>query len=113
MNEKKRKKRSAKANGLGERLAFARGLSGLSAGALDFVAGRTTGHAGNIEAGRRLRVGGDILSSYARALGVTIDWLQDGVGEAPTLESVQAAIVPAIAMAEEREAAKAAQQKAA
>lgn len=72
---------------LGERLAYARKAKNLSARALSIRAGlRAAAHVGLIERGTVKKPSGHTLGKLATALGVSIEWLLDGDGQAPTAE---------------------------
>jgi|SRR5580704_12250039 hypothetical protein len=77
------------------RLKFARTLAHLPAREMDRLAGKTPGHAGLIEA----RPGSDAmagtLAAYADVLGLSLDWLVRGQGDAPTADSVREAVATA------------------
>jgi transcriptional regulator with XRE-family HTH domain len=75
-----------------ERLKFARQLTGLSARRLAELAGVSPGYPGHLETGRRQNPPSAALSDIARVLGTTMDWLLNGVGEAPTEEAAKAAV---------------------
>lgn len=81
---------------LGGRVERLRGLTGLSARELDALAGLRAGHSRMIETGR---VQGGIeartVSQIAGVFGVTIDWLYEGVGTAPTAEALRKAVTAA------------------
>lgn len=77
---------------LSTRLGWARKLAGLSSRELDRLAGLTLGHAHLIESGRRPRVEVDTARGLARALGVSLDWLADGVGATPSEEQIVVAV---------------------
>jgi len=63
---------------ISSRLSHARQLAGISAKALDRLAGLTPGHTSAIENGTKLEVSAATVSKLAAALGVSIDWLVDG-----------------------------------
>ena len=78
---------------VGVRLKDARELVVLSARELDRLAGlRAEGHTSLIESGVVQNVTMDTAGKLASALGLTLDWLVSGRGEAPTAPSVQAAV---------------------
>lgn len=81
-------------NSIGVRLRLARGLAvGLSGRELDRLAGRAEGHCGLIEADTTERPrASDVLASYARVLGVSLDWLVMGLGAEPAEASVRASV---------------------
>ena len=75
------------------RLRHARELAErLSARELDRLANRTEGHANLIEVDPEARPRVDVLTSYADVLGISLDWLVRGQGEAPRAEDVRAAV---------------------
>lgn len=67
------------------RLAWARKRADLSAFELSITAGLTGSHTGLIERGTVARPQADTLSALAGVLGVTLDWLQSGVGDLATV----------------------------
>jgi transcriptional regulator with XRE-family HTH domain len=77
---------------LAGRLRAARTLAGLSGRALDKLAGRKEGHASVIESRPDGAVKAAVAMAYARALGVSLEWLVDGKGEPPTRESLARAV---------------------
>lgn len=78
-----------------ERLRAARELAGISCRTLDALAGITPGHTSAIEAGRRGNPESRTAIALAHALGLTIDWLLLGDGDAPTEMGVRAAVAKA------------------
>lgn len=74
---------------LPERLAWARGAAGLSARGLDRKAGLHGGHTQLIESGRRVDPSSETVKRLARALGISIDWLIDGNGMAPSEDALR------------------------
>lgn len=77
---------------LGARLRSVRELAGLSARELDRLAGQAEGHATVIELRESTAVRTDTADRYARVLGVSLDWLVSGSGDAPTQRSVRLAV---------------------
>jgi transcriptional regulator with XRE-family HTH domain len=77
---------------LSERLKFARGLADLSCRRLALLAGRTPQWASALERGAYASPSAASIAAIGRVLGVSIEWLLSGAGEAPTEESVRAAI---------------------
>jgi len=77
---------------LGERLHGARCLVDLAARELDRLAQTTQGHTSLIESGVAKNITMKTAARLAGALGVTIDWLVNGTGDAPDAASVQAAV---------------------
>lgn len=77
---------------VGLRLQEARRLVDLSARELDRLAGTTPGHASLIESGVVSNVKLETAKGLARVLGVSLDWLVNGVGDPPSAESVQLAV---------------------
>ena len=79
---------------IGVRVQMARKLvDDLSARELDRLAGlKAEGHTSLIESGVTNNVKVETARGIARVLGVSLDWLIDGAGDAPTIESVQAAV---------------------
>lgn len=76
------------------RLKRAREMAGLSARALSSLAGLTPSHVSLIEAGQP-GIGSKTAMKLAGVLGVSLDWLLTGHGEAPTKESIQKAVARA------------------
>lgn len=76
-------------NTLAERLQWARGLTELSARDLDKLANLTPGHTTAIEVGRRASPSAETARAIARALGVSLDWLVDGNGMAPSEQQLR------------------------
>jgi transcriptional regulator with XRE-family HTH domain len=66
---------------LGERLAFALKLSGMTAAQVARDAGVSTGYLSRIQAGARENVGHKNLAKIAYALRVSTHWLSTGEGE--------------------------------
>ncbi len=77
-------------NTLPERLKWARELMGLSARDLDKLAKITPGHTASVEIGRRKSPSAETARALARALGVSLDWLVDGNGMAPSEAQLRA-----------------------
>jgi len=80
---------------IGERLRFLRGLSGLSARALDRLVrdgAESSAYTSLIEAGKRSNINASLASKYAAVLGCSFEWLILGVGRPPSLQSVRRAI---------------------
>lgn len=75
---------------LAERLKWAREQTGMSARALDKLAHLHGGHTTLIETRRRKRPDSETVRALARALGVSLDWLIDGNGMAPSEQQLQA-----------------------
>ncbi len=81
---------------VGLRLQQARKLiDDLSARELDRLAGTTPGHASLIESGVVSNVKLETATGLARVLGMSLDWFVNGTGDAPTAESVRAAVAAA------------------
>lgn len=73
---------------LADRLRWVLSKTGWSQRKLSVEAGLAPGHVGLITSGRvKGRVAGETLSKIARAAGVSIRWLQDGVGEPTDVEA--------------------------
>ncbi len=77
---------------LSTRLRDARSLTSLGTRELDRLAGLTEGHTSAIETGTRPNVEARTAAALARVLGVTLDWLIEGTGKAPSLRAVRAAV---------------------
>lgn len=99
------------------RLAFARSLSGLSQYRLSKLARLYKSHVGLLESGRPSGEGGpprgervdaDTARKIADVLGLSLDWLIAGKGDAPTEEQVRSAAQKALATFAEDDAAPAA-----
>ena len=82
----------AKTKTLADRVAYARGLSGLSQRALSARADLDPSHVRLIEEGKRETPQGETLVKIAHALGVATDWLITGVGPAPTKTQIAAVV---------------------
>lgn len=80
---------------LPERLAAARQFAGLSARALDRLAGLGEGHVSMIESGRRPRIEAGTAEALARVLGLSLDWLLAGSGKAPRPKAIREAVAAA------------------
>jgi transcriptional regulator with XRE-family HTH domain len=79
---------------IGSRLHWARELTGLSGRQLAARAGLHPTHVGLIESGERPKPSGGTVAKLARALGVSMEWLQTGEGNVPDADALRA-IVPA------------------
>jgi transcriptional regulator with XRE-family HTH domain len=77
---------------VGERIALVRGLSGLSAAELGRRAGLSRGTLPLLEAGTNKQPGAKTLLALSQATGVPMEWFLAGTGDAPTPESVKAAL---------------------
>lgn len=84
---------------LGGRLRWLRVRAGVAMQELDRLAGRTPGHARKIEHNPATPIYTDVAADYARALGVSLDWLVRGAGATPRAAHVRAAIAQARARA--------------
>lgn len=78
------------------RLAWARGISGLSAWALSKKAKLSCAHVGLIENGKRTHIHEATAKSLAEQLGVSWVWLLTGEGDEPSEEQIRAANPPDI-----------------
>lgn len=76
----------------GDRLRWARTISGASQRELDRLIGTAEGHTGTIEARKAPVAQTDTIARYADALGVSRSWLAWGEGKAPTERRLRAAI---------------------
>lgn len=86
---------------LGARLRVARELAGISARELDRLARkRSDGLAAMIERGTKPNPEASTAGEYARTLGVSLDWLVNGIGAGPSTRRVRAAIEAAKAQRE-------------
>lgn len=77
---------------IGARLRYARDAAGCSAAALASLAGLSPAHVGMIERGDRFRLAYPTISRLARALGVSAEWLGEGIGPTPDPAAVRAAV---------------------
>lgn len=77
---------------VGERIAYARFLSGESARELDSLMGVTQGRGADIESGRRKTVSLDVAGEYSSLLGVRLEWLATGEGAPPERDDVREAL---------------------
>jgi transcriptional regulator with XRE-family HTH domain len=87
---------------LGDRLRQARELSGLSARALDRLAGLASAHSSHIERGVKKSISVDTAIGLARVLGISLDWLLTGAGDEPSFRRVADAVDQAEAIVEAR-----------
>lgn len=77
---------------IGARLRYARDAADCSATALAALAGLSPAHVGMIERGDRFRLAYPTVSRLARVLGVSTDWLADGIGPTPDPAAVRASV---------------------
>ena len=77
---------------LADRLRYARDAAGCPAVTLAALAGLASAHVGMIERGERTRLEYSTLSRIARVLGVSAEWLGEGIGPEPTPDAVRAAV---------------------
>lgn len=77
---------------LKDRLALARGFSGLDQKELAARAGLSGDHVAKIERGDRTRPEYRTVAHLARALGISAEWLGEGLGPAPDPAAVRAAV---------------------
>lgn len=96
---------SPKHEGLSCRLRAARERGAISAYKLDQLANLTIGHVYAIERGARANMEVKTAEKLARTLGVSLDWLIAGTGDAPSESSVRSAVADAMARWEARRAA--------
>jgi len=75
---------------LPRRLEHARKAAGLNRTALATKAGLNASHVRLIEEGHREDPSGTTLAKLADALGVSLDWLVRGVGDAPVITDLAA-----------------------
>jgi transcriptional regulator with XRE-family HTH domain len=78
-------------NTIGERIAHARRMSGLSAAALGERAGFSKAIVAMLEGGQRENPHVNTVTAIARVLGVRVEWLIDGTGQVPDPAVVKAA----------------------
>lgn len=69
---------------IGARVRQARETACISARELDKLSGISQGHVSLIEAGRKWRVSAETVALIGLALGVSLDWMILGRGNAPT-----------------------------
>ncbi len=86
-----------------ERVAFVRSMAGISAREFDRLSGLAPGHTRLIETGKRSSQEVDTVRGIAQAVGCSLDWLCNGIGEAPTQDQIVAAIARARAEHGDRE----------
>jgi transcriptional regulator with XRE-family HTH domain len=72
---------------LSKRLAFARGLCGLSVRALERAAKLGSGHVWKVEAGQIESIAPATVTALAKVLGVSPAWLMLGEGSPPAPKS--------------------------
>lgn len=77
---------------LKDRLALARGFSGLDQKELAARAGLSGDHVAKIERGDRTRPEYRTVAHLARALGISAEWLGEGIGPDPDPATVRAAV---------------------
>jgi transcriptional regulator with XRE-family HTH domain len=77
---------------LGGRLQIAREFAGISARELARLAGVSAVYPSMIESGIRQHIGAEVALRLVSALGLSIGWLINGAGRAPTESSVKAAV---------------------
>lgn len=74
---------------LGERLRWAREASGLSQRALSGRAKLSPRHVGLIELDTYKTIEGTTAAQIAGVLGLSLDWLLKGAGDAPTAAAIK------------------------
>lgn len=77
---------------IGKRVAFARGLSGLSRRSLSETCGLSGGLVGLIESGDRTDLATSTMLALSDTLGAKLEWLARGIGAPPTEAEVLAAV---------------------
>lgn len=77
---------------IAERVDYLRELSGLDRAALSKLCGLSQSHVGMLIRGDVENPHPDTSRALARTLGVSLDWLLDGVGKAPSKHRVRAAV---------------------
>jgi transcriptional regulator with XRE-family HTH domain len=80
---------------LAARLAWARGVSGLSAKALSLRAALSPSHVSMIESGERADIRFETAEQLAEVLGVPVLWLFKGAGDQPTESQIKKAVAGA------------------
>jgi transcriptional regulator with XRE-family HTH domain len=82
---------------LPERLRWAREIAGISQRHLSKLAGlKSEQHVRLIEVSEKPQnLGIETVSALAGALGVTIDWLHNGIGPEPTAEAIRESVAAA------------------
>ncbi|HEU4537989.1 MAG TPA: helix-turn-helix transcriptional regulator [Polyangiaceae bacterium] len=83
--------KNVEAGALGKRLNLARGYAGLSGRRLGELAGLSTHYVSGVEASRWRDPRSEPLRRLAQVLGISLDWLLSGLGEAPDPGAVRAA----------------------
>lgn len=59
---------------------------------MSLLIGASHGTVGNVEGGHVADPGMNLLKGITDALGISLDWLVSGTGEAPTAEQIRAAV---------------------
>jgi hypothetical protein len=88
------------------RLRWARMTAGVAARKLDWMADIGRGNTSLYEAEARLSPSIAALGGLARSLGLTMDWLLNGVGRAPSQKSIRLAAEKAQVAAKARDDAR-------
>lgn len=77
------------------RLERLRALGDISARALSLLVGASQNTVGRLENGITMTPRGDVLVALAQALGTTVEFLANGVGDEPTAAHVRSALANA------------------
>jgi transcriptional regulator with XRE-family HTH domain len=77
---------------LSSRIVRLREMAAISSRELDGMAGLRACHSRAIENGTKANVTSSTLNAIARVFGVSMDWLYEGQGTAPTPERVRASV---------------------
>lgn len=86
---------------VGSRLRVARERAGISARELDRLArSKSDGLAAKVEKGERPNIEASTAAEYARTLGVSLDWLINGIGAHPSARRIRSAVEAAKAQRE-------------
>lgn len=85
-----RSERHDGSGGIGERLQAARAAASMSPRDLEKLAGLSRGYVLLIEGGTKSNIEARTARSLARVLGLSLDWLLDGRGSAPSAASIKA-----------------------
>jgi transcriptional regulator with XRE-family HTH domain len=91
--------KNVEAGALGKRLNLVRGYAGLSGRRLGELAGLSSHYVSGVEASRWRDPRSEPLRRLAHILGISLDWLLNGLGASPEPDVVQAAAKSAEASA--------------
>lgn len=82
---------------IAERLRKTREAAKIGSSELDKLAGLSIGHVSVIEGRKNQSIDASTAAKLAHALGVSLEWLITGEGQAPTLRAIKAAATKAAA----------------